>query len=150
MIVVGIDPDSTAHGVATYIDGELEELEQLNNLQIVNRLASNYWGKSPVFSIENVNGVSAAFGARDARANINVKLKMAQHIGMCKQSQIELQRALDSFGIHYKRHKISKLWKKDKEQFQRITGWSGLSNEDTRSAAYFGFLEAHKGGRPPE
>jgi hypothetical protein len=78
--------------------------------------------------------------ARDKKANIHIKLKMAQSIGMCKQSQIELERLFESKGVKVVKHKISKMWKKDKAQFEKVTGWTGRSNEDTRSAAYFGFL----------
>ncbi len=140
-IIIGIDPDSKAHGVAVYMDGKLTGLNCLTLVDIVKMIPQ--WqelDKGVEFHIEDVNGVSAAFGARDRKTNINVKLKMAQHIGMCKQSQIELERFLASFLIFPIKHKISKMWKKDKAQFELVTGWNGRSNEDTRSAAYFGWL----------
>ena len=34
-----------------------------------------------------------------------------------------------------------------KSKFEKITGWTGRSNEDTRSAAFFGFLAASKSNR---
>lgn len=140
-IIIGIDPDSKAHGVAVYMDGKLTGLNCLTLVDIVKMIPQ--WqelDKGVEFHIEDVNGVSSAFGARDRKTNINVKLKMAQHIGMCKQSQIELERFLASFLIFPIKHKISKMWKKDKAQFELVTGWNGRSNEDTRSAAYFGWL----------
>jgi hypothetical protein len=140
MIVVGIDPDSKAHGVATYVNNKLTDLESLNNLEIGERVRRGYWGKKCLFVIENVNGVSAAFGARDSNKNIHVKLKMAQSIGMCKQAQIELENMLLFWDVKFKHFGISKSWKKDKDLFEKITGWKGRSNEDTRSAAYFGWL----------
>ncbi len=140
-VVIGIDPDSDKHGVAVYRDGVLHELKSLNNLDISMRLDEKCWGDDVTFSIEDVNGVSAAFGARDSGHNVHVKLKMAQSIGMCKQSQIELERMLKDSYVKVAKHKISKMWKKDKTQFERVTGWTGRSNEDTRSAAYFGWLE---------
>jgi len=42
------------------------------------------------------------------------------------------------------RHRVSKMWKKDKKQFELVTKWTGRSNEDTRSAAYFGWLGCNK------
>jgi len=141
-IVIGIDPDSKAHGVATYIDGVLHDLATLNNLDIYNMVEHKYWGSNVTFSIEDVNGVSAAFGARDSGRNIHVKLKMAQSIGMCKQAQIELERILENSYVKVVKHNISKMWKKDKAQFEKVTGWKGRSNEDTRSAAYFGWLSS--------
>jgi hypothetical protein len=147
-IIIGIDPDSKAHGVAVYFDGKLEVLRCFTLTEV---LALIHMNPNPMldqeieFHIEDVNGVSAAFGARDRKTNTNVKLKMAQHIGMCKQSQIELERFLAHYGIKVVHHKISKTWKKDKAQFEKVTGWKGRSNEDTRSAAYFGWLGVNRG-----
>lgn len=146
-IIIGIDPDSKAHGVAVYIDGKLEILKSLSLEQILFLIHVN---PSPMmeedieFHIEDVCAVGAAFMARDKKVNINVKLKMAQHIGMCKQSQIELERFLAHYGIKVVKHKISKMWKKDKAQFEKVTGWARQSNEDTRSAAYFGWLGTNR------
>ena len=140
--VIGIDPDSEAHGVAIYNNGKLETLEQMNLLKLAGELstASNLYNCDVEVHIEDVNGVGAAFGARDNNHNIHVKLKMAQSIGKCKQAQIELERFIEFYGIKLVKHKISKMWKKDKAQFEKVTGWTARSNEDTRSAAYFGFL----------
>lgn len=141
-IIIGIDPDSKAHGVATYVDGRICAIKCLSLFDIfimtmeIQQLDTN----EIEIHMEDVNGVSAAFMARDRKTNINVKLKMAQHIGMCKQSQIELERLFEHCKIKVVKHKISKMWKKDKAQFELVTGWKGRSNEDTRSAAYFGYL----------
>lgn len=139
-IIIGIDPDSKAHGVSIYNGGRLVDLRCRTLIDIIDLMSSFDLDTSPEVHIEDVNGVSAAFMARDKKANIHIKLKMAQSIGMCKQSQIELERLFESKGIKVVKHKISKMWKKDKAQFERLTGWMGRSNEDTRSAAYFGFL----------
>jgi hypothetical protein len=136
-IVIGIDPDSKAHGVAVYADGELVDLRCMTLLEV---MEYTEWGGLEVVHIENVCGTSASFMARDKKSNQNVKLKMAQHIGQCKQAQIELERLFEHLGIKVVKHKISKMWKKDKKQFELVTGWTGRSNEDTRSAAYFGWL----------
>ncbi len=145
-IIIGIDPDSKAHGVAIYYNNKLHKLLSMNLMEIYNyidleliSLCLNNNTDAEVH-IEDVCAVSAAFNARDKKTNISVKLKMAQHIGMCKQSQVELERLFEYFKIKVVKHKISKTWKKDKGQFEKITGWTGRSNEDTRSAAYFGWL----------
>lgn len=139
MIVIGIDPDSKAHGIAVYENNKLVRLESMSLIGF-SELLSDYEGFPLEVHIEDVCGVSAAFGARDERGNIHVKLKMAQNIGMCKQAQVELERTSDYYKVKVVKHKISKMWKKDKAQFEKVTGWKGRSNEDTRSAAYFGFL----------
>jgi hypothetical protein len=144
MIVIGIDPDSDKHGVAEYWDGELVNLWSLSLPYLVDFL-SNIRPKDDLeVHIEDVTGVSAAFNARDKRGNIHIKLKMAQSIGMCKQSQIEIEKFCEEMNIKVVKHKISKAWKKDKALFEKVTGWKGQSNEDTRSAAYFGYLGLNK------
>ena len=133
--------DSKAHGVAVYLDSELIELKALPLMSFITMI-KNYAICSTELTvhIEDVCAVSAAFNARDRKTNINVKLKMAQHIGMCKQSQTEIERVCEWYKVKVVKHKISKMWKKDKLQFEKVTGWSGRSNEDTRRAAYFGWL----------
>lgn len=143
-IIIGIDPDSKAHGVAIYEEGKLVTLRSLNLLDLYDLFRFEYdkeqKNRLVEIHLEDVNGVSASFGARNKKANIDVKLKLAQHIGMCKQSQIEVERLAHYLGVRVVKHKISKMWKKDKAQFKRVTGWESQSNEDTRSAAYFGWL----------
>jgi hypothetical protein len=145
-ITIGIDPDSKAHGFAVYEDWRLVHLSCKTLLEIKDFIENQYSTNDySLFEahIEDVNAVSAAFTGRDKAGNLSVKLKMAQHIGKCKQAQIELERLFDYFGIKIVHHKISKQWKSaesGKNIFEQLTGWSGRSNEDTRSAAYFGYL----------
>ena len=138
-VIIGIDPDSKAHGVAIYNDGKLIELFSMPLPELVNLIDKTSIYKSASWSIENVCGMGAVFQQRQTK-NKNVNSSMAKRIGMCQQAQTELQRFLDFYGVEYKLHKISKTWKKDKKQFELVTGWKGRSNEDTRSAAYFGWL----------
>lgn len=144
-IIIGIDPDSKKNGVAVYVDGELKELSSLPLFSLY--LLLKHLKKTSddiTVHIEDLIAVSAAFNARDRKANIHVKLKMAQSVGMCKQAQYEIENACLLLGIDVVKHKISKCWKKDKAQFELVTGWKGRSNEDTRSAAYFGWLGVKK------
>ena len=139
-IVIGVDPDSEKHGVAVYDNNQLVSL-LCDDLFGIADILRHYLDRNPVVHIENVNGVSASFMARDKKASQAVKLKMAQHIGRCKQAQLEVERVCNHLGVKVVHHKISKKWKKaDKDQFKRLTGWTGRSNEDTRSAAWFGYL----------
>lgn len=84
------------------------------------------------------------FQQRVSRAtNIKTALKMAEGVGKCKQAQIETMRICDELGIRVVTQKPSKRWKSQQEKklFERATGWSSRSNEETRSAAFMGFLE---------
>lgn len=62
-------------------------------------------------------------------------------IGRCQQAQAEVMRELDDQDIPYSLHKpTSANWANNKAMFERMTGWKGRSNSETRSAAYFGFV----------
>ncbi len=143
MIIIGIDPDSSANGVAVYRDNSLSELLALNTFELTTFIACCLSECDVVAHIEDVCGISAAFTARDKKKPLAVKLKMAQHIGMCKQAQIEVERVCEAYEVKVVKHKVSKMWKdadSGKKQFELITGWKGQSNPDKRSAAYFGWL----------
>lgn len=138
-VIFGIDPDSKAHGVATYRNGKLISLECMTLLKIQRILSSNLVVNNITVHMEDVCAMSAVFKQRQTKNN-GVNMAMSNSIGKCQQAQIELERVFESFGVKVVKHKISKMWKKDKSQFEKVTGWAGRSNEDTRSAAYFGWL----------
>jgi len=119
-IIIGCDPDSDKHGIAEYWDGELVALRSMRLIDLRDLLEDIRPRDELEVHIEDVNGISAAFMAREKRANIHIKLKMAQSIGMCKQSQIEVERVCERLGVKVVKHKISKMWKKDKAQFERL------------------------------
>jgi len=140
-IILGVDPDSKAHGAAIYINNKLTFLGCMPLMEFYNHIVVILENNDPdklEFHIEDVCANKAMWhGKKESQAAKNM---MSQRLGMCKQSQIELERLAEYFDIKVVKHKISKMWKKDKSQFERVTGWSGRSNEDTRSAAYFGWL----------
>lgn len=138
-IVIGIDPDSKAHGVATYVDGRISTLENLTLVEIMIKILKAQRLESNVieFHIEDVCANNAIFRGGNG---IKVQQSIARRLGMVQQSQAELERLAVHLDVKIVKHKISKMWKRDKAQFEKVTGWSGRSNEDTRSAAYFGWL----------
>lgn len=143
---LGIDPDSQAHGVAIYEDGKLTELHNFQLIELYTLIKNLKQFGKVIVSIEDNNAISAIyagrFGNKDSQA---VKSKKAQHVGMCKQAQIEVERVCESLGVEIVRQKPSKQWKDtNNRQFELVTGWKKRSNEDTRSAAYFGWLLTHK------
>lgn len=139
-IVIGVDPDSEAHGVAIYREKELIDLSCMPLMEFMGQIKLHKnLGDNIKVIIENVKANKGTF-AKSFVKNAAASKGVAQGVGMCKQSQSELERMLDHLGIEYKLMPISKAWKKDKKQFELVTGWTGRSNEDTRSAAYFGWL----------
>lgn len=143
-IIMGIDPDSKAHGVAVYLDNELIEVKSLSLMKLM-VLIKNYalCSESLVVHVEDVCASNAVFmkpkKSYSGKDLAEVKAR-SRTLGMCQQSQTEIERVCEWYNVEIVKHKISKMWKKDKAQFEKITGWAGRSNEDTRSAAYFGWL----------
>ena len=142
-IVIGVDPDSDRHGTAIYRDGELIKLAtQETYFTALNAKKYKDLGDDVLVSIEDVCANDFVY-TRNTKKNKAVHAKVALCIGRCQQAQKELMRLLDYFKIEYVLHEPSAAnWVKNKSRFQAVTGWSKRSNEDTRSAAYFGFLEA--------
>lgn len=139
MIVIGIDPDAKASGVALFRNGMLIALYNLTTVGIVEMVRQHF---GVVVSIEDVMANQFVY-TRNQKASKAAQSKVAMHIGRCQQVQVEIMQWLDALGVPYRLHKPQGgNWAKDKARFEKITGWRGRSNEDTRSAAYFGFLEA--------
>ena len=139
MITVGIDPDSTAHGVAVFED---QTLISLHNFQLFDVLRLCLAFDDVFVSMEHTLMTSAVY-TRNKNANRRIQDKIAVSIGRCQQSQTELARAFERHNIKYVLHNPTKSnWAKNKEYFERMTGWNKRSNEDNRSAAYFGFIES--------
>jgi len=147
-IVVGCDPDSSAHGIAIYKDGVLDQLDQLPLMDIIAFIEE--MRRNPhvdlLFSIENVMANQFMY-ARNTNDNPAIQSKMAMGVGRCQQAYVELERALIYYGMNYVTYAPSKSnWAKAKDRptFERFTGWNKSSNVDTRSAAYFGFMALDK------
>lgn len=138
-IVFGVDPDSAKHGVAIYTNGRLEDLLSLSLFEIYDRV-NELKDHDILFSIEDVCANNFVY-ARNVQQTKGAMAKVGMGIGKCQQSQVELMRMLDYLGIRHIQYPPTKSnWAKNKAMFQKLTGWNGRSNEDTRSAAYFGFL----------
>jgi len=135
--VIGIDPDTKKHGVAIYQDGELVELDTMT---LVDLLTIAKVGGVDKWVIEDVTKNNFVYGRNRQQQHL-VNQSIARKVGMCQQSMIELVRVLEHFNQKVVLIPPAKdNWAKDKPRFQRMTGWLSRSNEDTRSAAYFGFL----------
>lgn len=144
----GIDPDSSAHGVAMALDKRLMELKCMTLYEIMQMINSIPEGAEIHFHIEDVSKMKAVFKDKTAalrRTGGNEAKKtgeVARKIGMMQQSQEELVRFLKSMNrpINIRLYPISSAWKESKSgavYMERVWGYKGRSNEDTRSAAYF-------------
>lgn len=138
-MTIGVDPDSSKNGVAIYKGVELFDLLNLTTIQFY-LLCEEFHEHISAVNIENVNGNRcSSFGWRSL-PNAKVKAKYSESVGKCKHAQQEIERICEYFDIKIVHHKVSSKWKdaQGKKEFERVTGWTKRSNEDTRSAAWFG------------
>lgn len=141
-IVIGVDPDSKKHGIAIYKYGKLDDLLMMSLPEIVEDVIKcvPYKNRGVIWSIEDVMHNQFIY-SRNANGNKTIQSKIAMYVGRNQQSFVELVRMLEHHGIKPELYKPNKgNWAKNKTQFQNVTGWTASSNEDTRSAAYFGWL----------
>ena len=144
-IIIGCDPDSNRSGMSFYINNELYRLDcmSLINIYIEFESISKQWPDKEIeLHIENLNGISSNAFNVNRKDTLPVKLKKAQNVGQCKQVQTEIERIAEHFGIKVVRHQVSKMWKDSAtgKAVLKDLGWTGQSNEDSRSAAYFGYI----------
>ncbi len=139
-IVIGIDPDAEKFGLAGYQDGVLVRLEEMQLPQLMALIRETIPLDDVLVSIEDVM-INTFVYARNQKQSKRVQSKVGISIGRCQQSQVELMRMLDYYGIPYVLHKPQAgNWADRRDLFERITGWKKQSNADTRAAAYFGYL----------
>ena len=144
-IIVGLDPDTKAHGVAVYVNGLLTELCNLTLVDIIKRFEDNTWSNSEdgfliEFAIEDVSSNKFQYN-RHVTGKAKIDKEKIRNVGRCQHSQIEVERYLDYLNVKFTRYPPQEgNFAKSKALFQRCTGWKKRSNEDTRSGAFFGFL----------
>ena len=144
-IIIGCDPDVDGKGFAIFEDGNLVQLLSLSLIELYQYFhfedVNNNLHKFELH-IEDLNAnKSSAFGHSHKQSK-QVQNKISESVGRCKQVQIEVERIAEYFDIKIVRHPVSSKWKNaaGKKEFERVTGWTGRSNEDNRSASYFGYL----------
>lgn len=146
MIVIGIDPDSTAHGVAVYRDGKLASLHNLTLMELQDLVLDMIESGDVAAAIEDVASQEFVY-SRNQHQSKAAQSTIAMRTGRCAQAGVEAVRMLEHHGVKVAKYLPQKdNWAdtKLKAKFERYTGWSKSSNKDTRSAAYFGYLETRK------
>ena len=139
-LIIGCDPDVDGKGFAIYEDGVLFHLDKYSLLDLYSLFLT--CEAKPELHIEDVNGNKSSSFNHNAKQSKQVQNKISESVGRCKQMQLEVEKIAEHFDIKIVRYPVSSQWKNaaGKKEFERITGWKGRSNEDTRSAAYFGYL----------
>lgn len=144
-IVVGIDPDADKYGLAAYVDGRISWLEKWSIIEFVDWLERvKLQGLHEfVFVIEDV--VTNKFMYNRGIKSPSILSKVAQNVGQCKHSQKVAEQFIEHYGFKLIRQPPTKgNWAKNKNQFEQVTGWTGRSNEDNRSASFMAFLHLER------
>lgn len=145
-VIIGIDPDSSKYGISVYRSGVLCELLNMNIIELYIHLTKHEKvalraGEIEIH-MENPKGNSSSSFNHKHNMPQAAKFKISESVGMVKQSQNAIEQMAEILNIPVLLHRNSSAWKKgtQAELFKRVTVWKGRSNEETRSAAYFGWL----------
>ncbi|MGI2147986.1 hypothetical protein ACRN97_05085 [Shewanella baltica] len=159
MIRIGIDPDLTKSGVASVVNGEIVTLKSMGFSELIEFVVSSATSspcavlledvdnKKPVFpkrlrqSAKGQNPLLAYVGHAPSQSGSNAKVNMsiAEDLGKVKATARLIKEVLEDKGIKVTlvkplRGPIKKA-KDSSVYFNKITGWTGRSNADTRDAA---------------
>ena len=141
MVIIGVDPDSSRHGVAVYLDGKIYDIRSASLFELFD-IVKSFCSLSDVqIHIEDVCAINATFGKQHVK-NARSATTISRSLGMCQQAQKEVERMAEYVGVPVFKHPISKNWKESAAGSRALAkiGWHKSSNEDSRSAAYFGYL----------
>ncbi|PTY38568.1 hypothetical protein BGP77_11515 [Saccharospirillum sp. MSK14-1] len=139
--IVAIDPGTDASGVAVFTNGKLTELTMMNLPTLVDYIQVT----DAHYVIENVEANKFIY-ARNKHPSQSVTLKMAQSVGLVKATARHIMTFMTWHKKAYTPIKPTPdNWgtmdaEQGKRALQTMLGWTGESNKDTRSAAFFGNL----------
>tara|TARA_R110000751_G_scaffold269427_1_gene369097 strand:- start:190 stop:627 length:438 start_codon:yes stop_codon:yes gene_type:complete len=140
--VIGVDPDCKKSGVATFKDGELMCLDNLSLIDFLDFCSK--LRKEVIIVIEDGNQISGLYH-RNTNQNKLVQHKISERVGANKQRATDLIEIAKHYGITVIAQKPRKgNWSDKKPMFEKVTGWKKQSNQETRSAAFFGYMYANK------
>lgn len=136
-IIIGIDPDAVKNGIAVFEEGKLVLCESMTIMQFIEFCNSNEHNDVQLH-IEDVNGNRCSSFNWRPQDSKYVKAKKSESVGKCKHAQMVIEEIAYHFGFEVVKHRVSSKWKSQaqKKEFELVTGWTGRSNEDSRSAAY--------------
>ena len=142
MITIGIDPDMIASGVAVTTG---KTISRLQSVKLPNLIATIQAIGSPgevVIKLENPEANGSVFG-RDLNGAVNkraVRDAIAMRVGKVMATTHHVHEMLVAAGYEVRLIKplsgpIKRQAKTDAAYFNKVTGWTGRSNQDQRDAA---------------
>lgn len=132
--IIGIDPDMRKCGVCAYQGGKIETLMSEDVSQILHSIPDCVKG-GEIFALENVNAIKTIY-AKNRKGGQAVQSRIAQNVGMVKAAATIIQDYIEHHGgkVILVPPGIGKQTKKDAKLFEKLTGYTGRTNEDTRDA----------------
>ncbi|MDP2505401.1 hypothetical protein [Oceanobacter sp. 3_MG-2023] len=136
-LVVGIDPDLVQSGVAEVRGGELLSLNKRSFPDLL-EYAVGLDTEHVLFVVEDVETDKTTY--HRAKTNARQHARIAQNVGQVKGVARVLVECLQHRGFRVVqvaplKGPAKRQAKTDAVFFNRLTGWSGRSNSDTRDAA---------------
>lgn len=139
MLIIGIDPDLEASGVAVVRNGQIKTLTTMDffDLQELIQL-HNEANHDVIFAVENVELNKALYAKHNGKKH-RVRERIGQNIGQVKGVARLIEQYLVRLNCRYVmvaplKGRFKKA-KEDREYFNRLTGWQRSSNADKRDAA---------------
>lgn len=142
MITIGIDPDMIASGFAVATGKSITRLQSVRLPQLVAAVQMIGAPGEVVIKLENPEANKVMFarsitGAKNQRA---VKDAIAMKVGKVMATAHHIRELLESHGYAVKmvtplKGPLKRQAKDDAEYFNKVTGWTGRSNQDQRDAA---------------
>lgn len=132
MIIIGIDPDIEKNGVAICENGKLTQLLNLTFVEVIELVMEHQ---------DNIKKVVIEAGWLIKKSNwhmsgrkmtVEARERIAKNVGENHATGKHLASFIDSLGI--KIQLLNPQGKKKADEFERITGWTGRSNPETRDA----------------
>ena len=137
-LTIGIDPDLKASGVAIVVRNKISELKNMPFPELIEYITALAADNEITVKLEDVNAWSSV--KHRAGTGPAAMRKISQNVGQVKAVATLIKQSLNSKGIEVHlvkplRGEVKMQAKKNSAYFNKLTGWTGSSNEDNRDAA---------------
>ncbi|MCU7962401.1 hypothetical protein L5M28_07390 [Shewanella sp. SW32] len=137
-LTIGIDPDLKASGVAIVVRNKISELKNMPFPELIEYITALAADNEITVKLEDVNAWSSV--KHRAGTGPAAMRKISQNVGQVKAVATLIKQSLNSKGIEVHlvkplRGEVKMQAKKNSAYFNKLTGWTGRSNEDNRDAA---------------
>lgn len=137
-LIIGIDPDLKASGVAIVVRNKISELKNMPFPELIEYITALAADNEITVKLEDVNAWSSV--KHRAGTGPAAMRKISQNVGQVKAVATLIKQSLNSKGIEVHlvkplKGEVKMQAKKNSAYFNKLTGWTGSSNEDNRDAA---------------